>query len=107
MSVYLLIESRDPFEAAGTGDFASLAMSLARAGHRVTFFLVENGVLVARQGSRCDLDRLGGAGIDVFADEFALAERGIPPERRRAGVRPASLDLVVEHMANGHRTLWR
>ena len=69
MSVYLLIESRDRFEAAGTGDFAALALSLARAGHRVAFFLVENGVLVARQGSRC-------------------------------------LDLVVEHMANGHKTLW-
>ena len=81
-------------------------MSLARAGHRVAFFLVENGVLVARQGSRCDLDKLGSAGIDVLADEFALAERGIPPERRRAGVRSASLDLIVEHMANGHKTLW-
>ena len=106
MSMYLLIESRDPFEAAGTGDFASLAMSFGRAGHRVAFFLVENGVLVARQGSRCDLDKLGSAGIDVLADEFALAERGIPPERRRAGIRSASLDLIVEHMANGHKTLW-
>ena len=51
MSMYLLIESRDPFEAAGTGDFAALALSLAHAGHRVTFFLVENGVLVVREGS--------------------------------------------------------
>lgn len=106
MSMYLLIESRDPFEAAGTGDFAALALSLAHAGHRVTFFLVENGVLVVREGSRSDLDKLGSAGIDVFADEFALAERGIPPERRRAGIRSASLDLIVEHMANGYKTFW-
>ena len=52
MAKYLLIESRDPFDANDVANFCDLAEGLVRKGSEVTLFLVQNGVLQARQGSR-------------------------------------------------------
>ena len=52
MSKYLLIASRDPFESGDIGHYYDLAADLAKAGNEVMMFLVQNGVLPARRGSR-------------------------------------------------------
>jgi sulfur relay (sulfurtransferase) complex TusBCD TusD component (DsrE family) len=107
MSEYLLIESRDPFDSADVADFCELAESLSKAGHAVTVFLVQNGVLPARYGAKSGpLSLLAMNGVKVLADEFSLRERGISPNRLIPGVHAAPLDTVVDHLAGGCTALW-
>jgi sulfur transfer complex TusBCD TusB component (DsrH family) len=105
MSEYLLIESRDPFESNDVGYYYELAGGLAKAKDQVTVLLVQNGVLAARRGASAPgLRALVAAGVKVLADEFALAERGIT--RLADGVGSAPIDVVVDHLEAGHKTLW-
>jgi hypothetical protein len=108
MGSYLLVESRDPFESADVPYYYDLAADLARKGHAVTLFLVQNGVLPARAGSKSEeaVGRLAKAGIEVLADEFSLRERGIPHARLAAGVEAAPLDRVIELLGQGRKALW-
>ena len=107
MKKYLLIGSRDPFDSADVENFYVLAGGLAKSGNKVTLFLVQNGVLAARQGAKADgLAGAANEGVEVLADEFSLQERGISANRLIAGVEPAPLDTVVDRMADGSKTLW-
>ncbi len=107
MAKYLLIESRDPFDANDVANFCDLAEGLVREGSEVTLFLVQNGVLPARQGSRsAALAGVAAAGVEVLADDFSLRERGIPSDRLVSGVTPAALDVVVDQLAEGRKALW-
>jgi len=107
VSNYLLIESRDPFESNDVAYFYSLARDLAQAGHGVTLFLVQNGVLPARPCVHAEAVALvARAGVEVLADDFALRERGIPADRLAVGVKAASLEVVVDRLAAGHKALW-
>ena len=107
MQSYLFIESRDPFESNDVVFTCELAGGLAKAGHAVTVFLVQNGVLPARRGAKADdLRALVRSGVKVLADDFSLAERGVDPSRLAAGIEPAPIDVVVDHLAAGHKTLW-
>jgi len=71
----------------------------------VTMFLVQNGVLGARpsKGS-AGLSALARAGVKVLADDFALKERGVT--QLAEGVAAAPIDVVVDHLAAGHKTMW-
>ncbi len=107
MSKYLLIESRDPFESNDVAFSYDLASGLAKAGHEVTLYLVQNGVMPARRGARADgLGAVMRAGVRVLADDFSLGERGIDAGRLMAGIEPAPIDVAVDHLADGHKTLW-
>jgi sulfur relay (sulfurtransferase) complex TusBCD TusD component (DsrE family) len=107
MGQYLLIESRDPFDSGDAQNFYDLAAGLAKERHTVTLFLVQNGVLPARQGAKSDaLAALAGDGVEVLADEFSLQERGISSNRLVAGVKPAPLDVVIDQLADGRKALW-
>jgi predicted peroxiredoxin len=107
MAKYLLIESRDPFETADVGYYYELATGLAKEGHEVTLFLVQNGVLPARKSSKSEmLEAVAGAGVEVLADEFALRERGITEGRLASGVKAAPLDVVVDQLADGRKAMW-
>jgi hypothetical protein len=107
MSKYMLIESRDPFESNDVSFSYELAAGLVQAGHEVTMLLVQNGVFPARLGAKADgLAAVMKAGVKVLADDFSLGERGIAPSRLRAGVEPAPIDVAVDHLAAGHKTLW-
>jgi hypothetical protein len=105
MNEYLLIESRDPFESNDVAHYYDLACGLVEAGNRVTVMLVQNGVLAARAAAQAPgLRALITAGVKVLADDFALAERGI--KRLADGVQVASIELLVDHLEAGHKTLW-
>ena len=52
MAKYLLIESRDTFESKDVSRYYDLAKGLKQDGNDVTLFLVQNGVLAARQNAR-------------------------------------------------------
>jgi sulfur relay (sulfurtransferase) complex TusBCD TusD component (DsrE family) len=107
MASYLLIESRDPFDSNDVAFSYELATGLAKAGHEVTLFLVQNGVLPARHGAKADgLAAVVKAGIRVLADDFSLGERGIERARLAPGITPSPIDVVVDHLAAGHKTIW-
>jgi intracellular sulfur oxidation DsrE/DsrF family protein len=104
---YLFIESRDTFESNDVAHYLDLATELAAGGNAVTVFLVQNGVLTARRSSHAaKIEALTKAGVTVLADEFSLRERGIPADRLVSGVKPSPIDVVVDHLADGHKTLW-
>lgn len=107
MAQYLLIESRDPFDSNDVKSFYGLASGLAKDGHEVTLFLVQNGVLPVRQGAESDaLGGLAMGGVTVLADDFSLSERGIPHDRLASGVTAAPLEVVVDQLAEGRKALW-
>ena len=105
MTNYLFIESRgadarDAFDGA-------LAGALARDGAGVALLLLQNGAMSARRGARVpQLDELTAAGVLVFADEFALRERGIPRDRLRPGVEPVPIDIVIDRLLDGWHVIW-
>ncbi len=105
MSEYLLIESRDPFESNDVGFYYELARGLRESGNLVTLLLVQNGVLAARPSAQAPgLIAIANAGVKILADDFALKERGIT--KLRDGVQVAPIDVVVDHLEAGHKTLW-
>lgn len=107
MDSYLLLESRDPFESAEVPRHYDLAAGLAAAGKPVALFLVQNGVLAARQSPRSELlTRLSAAGVEVVADDFSLRERGIPSSRLAPGVTPVPLEKALDYLAEGRKALW-
>lgn len=107
MAEYVLIESRDSFEFANVGSYYRLAASLAKAGNRVTLFLVQNGVLPARIGARDGgLVEAAKSGVTILADEFLLRERAIGRDALLSEVKPTSLDFVVDRLEAGAKTMW-
>ena len=105
MAEYLLIESRDPFESNDVGYYYDLAVGLVESGNQVTLFLAQNGVLSARPSAHsAALSALARSGVKVLADKFSLQERGIA--KLAEGVTAAPIDVVVDHLAAGHKTLW-
>ena len=105
MPQYLLIESRDPFESNDVGYYYDLAKGLVEVGNQVTLFLAQNGVLSARPSAQsAALSALARNGVTVLADDFSLQERGIA--KLAEGVAAASIEVVVDHLAAGHKTLW-
>jgi sulfur relay (sulfurtransferase) complex TusBCD TusD component (DsrE family) len=105
MAEYLLIESRDPFESNDVGYYYGLASGLVEAGNQVTLFLIQNAVLAARPAAQTpQLRALIGSGLKVLADDFALKERGIA--KLLEGVQIAPIEIVVDHLEAGHKTLW-
>jgi sulfur transfer complex TusBCD TusB component (DsrH family) len=82
-----------------------LAQGLVESGNQVTLFLAQNGVLSARPSKHSAvLSALARSGVKVLADDFSLQERGIT--RLVDGVASASIEVVVDHLAAGHKTLW-
>src|SRR5262245_34510230 len=107
MAEYLFIESRSSAESGEVAGSYALAAALAASGAKVTIFLVQNGVLPARGGAAADgIDAATRAGVRVLADDFSLRERGIPADRLRARVAPAPLEVVVDGLAAGAKTVW-
>lgn len=107
MSNYVLIDSRGPLENPDTEYLPALAKSLAGAGHAVTVFLLQNGVLGARKGSRlaAHLDPLRKQKVTVLADDYSLKERAVP--NVIDGVRRSSVEELVRIiMDQPARVLW-
>ena len=105
MTDYLLIESRDLLESNDVAYYLDLAKGLVDAGNKVTVLLVQNAVFAARPAAKAPaLAALATAGVAILADDFALKERGIT--KLRDGVKAAPIDVVVDHLEAGHKTLW-
>ncbi len=106
MAKYLLIESRDQFDSSDES-YWQMALDLKRAGNEVTLFFVQNGVLSTRRGPKTEgLGKVKDAGVTILADDFSLKERGIAKDRMVDGVEVSPLDLVIDQMAEGAKTIW-
>lgn len=107
MHDYLFIESRDLFTDRSAAAEHAVLRSLAEAGDRVALYLVQNGVFGARRSAAEDLlAPLADGDIRILADDYSLRERAIAIDELRDGVRPASIDTVVDALEDGHRVVW-
>ena len=109
MSSYLFVESRDPFESRDVEEGYRLMTALAAQPIPVTLFLVQNGVLAARQGARVAQfpALVAHPGVTVLADTFALQERGLPPDALVPGVQASDIDTLVDLLiVDGQKAIW-
>lgn len=107
MAKYLFIESRDPFDSSDATSFAELVQGVAARGNETVLFLVQNGVIPARKGSRHGdkISQLLKNKVKVLADRFAVKERAIG--RLVEGVETASMDQFVKLlMEPGTKAIW-
>jgi sulfur transfer complex TusBCD TusB component (DsrH family) len=107
MAKYLLIESRDPFDSSDSEYFAELVQGIAKRGNEATLFLVQNGVLPARKGSKYNsvISDLIKNKVKVVADRFSLKERGI--RQLAEGVDTADADRLVDLLLEpGTKAIW-
>jgi len=107
MARYLIIESRDPFDSQDSGYFSELVQGIAGKGNETILFLVQNGVLPARKGSKHSdvISRLIKNKVQVLADGFSLRERAIknPVE----GVQVSDVERLVDFLLEpGTKTIW-
>jgi sulfur relay (sulfurtransferase) complex TusBCD TusD component (DsrE family) len=108
MSNYIFIETRDPFESRDAQFVEQTATALKQQGHEVTVFLVQNGVLASRRNARASyLHRLTDAGVNLLADDFSLCERGIQTAELHPGVRPSSIETLVDALVQENtKAIW-
>lgn len=107
MAKYLFIESRDPFDSADSQYFPDLVLGISARGNEATVFLVQNGVLPARKGSKHNelVSRLIQSKVKVLADGFSLRERAIG--NLLDGMEISDMDQLVELLLEpGTKTIW-
>lgn len=107
MGKYLFIESRDPFESHDSQALYDLAQGQAKEGNEVMVFLIQNGVLPARQGSQYAgrFAEPSQGNVEVLADDFSLKERAI--RRLVDGIKPSNVEELVDLMLiEGTKTIW-
>jgi sulfur relay (sulfurtransferase) complex TusBCD TusD component (DsrE family) len=105
---YVLVETRDPFESTDVSAMYELAEGLAGNGNKVSVFLAQNGVLPVRKtssGAR-RVTNLASR-VTVWADYFSLSERGIGVDELASGVAPASIESLVDLIAeDATKVIW-
>ena len=107
MAKYLFIESRDPFHSADSEYFAELVRGISGRGNEATLFLVQNGVLPLRSGSKHNetISRLVNGNVKVLADAFSLNERGI--NKLVDGVETSDISRLVDLLLEpGIKAIW-
>ena len=108
MRNYVIVETRDLLETRDADWSGALACALNRKKANATVFLAENGVLAARAAYDAPILRqLMKKGVSVFADRFALEERGMALHDLAKGVEPAEIGMIASEMRAGATVLWR
>lgn len=107
MARYLIIESSDPFDSQDSGYFSELVQGITGNGNKMILFLVQNGVLPVRKGSKHShaISRLIKNKVQVLADGFSLKERAIkgPVE----GVQVSDVESLVDFLLEpGTKSIW-
>jgi len=107
MAKYLFIESRDPFDSKDSEYFSELVQGISSRGNEATLFLVQNGVLPLRRGSKQNetISKFIEGKIKVLADGFSLRERAI--ENPVEGVEVADINRLVDLLFEpGTKAVW-
>ncbi len=93
--------SRDLTEYVN-GKYVPLVVEELRAkGHDVTLFLIENGVIAARDGSKAGkvLNGLSDKGARVYAEDVSCRARGV--QTLASGISFSNLDFLADSIAEG------
>jgi sulfur relay (sulfurtransferase) complex TusBCD TusD component (DsrE family) len=101
MKRFLVVGSRDLTEYVN-GEYVPLVVEGLRAkGHEVTLFLIENGVIAAREGSKAGqiLNGLSDKGARVYAEDVSCRARGV--RVLAPGVSFSNLDSLADSIAEG------
>lgn len=107
MTHYLILESRDPYDSADWVNIQQIVIDLKKNGNDVSLFLLQNGVLPARKGTEfekhfADLKTLE---VNIFADFFALQERGI--QELAKSVEKTNFDRLIQLcLTTNTKTIW-
>jgi hypothetical protein len=106
MAKYLLLESCGAASSNVVASCIDIATELMHAGHEVSVFLLDDGVVPACAGAPHD-PLLGAlvSGMEIWADERSLYERGFLPREVCRGVQVARIDLLVERLAGGWKAI--
>ena len=107
MTHYLILESRDPYDSADWANMQEIVVELKKNGNDVTLFLLQNGVLPIRKGTSFEkhFDNLKSLEIKIFADFFALQERGIKEIAK--SVEKSNLDRLIQLCLRPNtKTIW-
>lgn len=107
MARYLIVESRDPREYRGSAYILTLAGKLKDMGHDVTVYLIENGVLAAKNGSKAGkaLFDLSTRGVKLLAEDVSLKARGIGQIVQ--GVTTSTIDQLADLLVDGcDKVIW-
>ena len=109
MSKFLFVESKDPFDSNDTVQTFGLIKELQSQGHDLALFLVQNGVFCSRKTAKESLfsQLLGQERIEVYADDFALEERGIGEADIFSQIKVAPVESLVDLlMEDGRKAIW-
>lgn len=98
MGEYLLVDTEGTWAGPGCERFVEDGCGLAKAGHMVTLFLVENGITAAVAAASSAVAGLVSLGGRVWVDRFSLAQRGFTPEDLAPCVEPVAMDLVAQRL---------
>ena len=107
MSRYLIVDSRDIQEYTGGAYIMNLTGKLRQKKHDVTLFLIENGVLAARKGSRsaAKLGELSKGGTKVLAEDISCKARGVAV--LADGVASGTMDQLADLIVDGSdKVIW-
>ena len=101
MSNYVFIESRDPL-------VSEAAVELRKKGHTVTVFLVQNGVLAARNlAGESQVPAIVESGVTVLADDFSMQERGISMDECAPGLQAGTMDRLIDLIVQDNtKSVW-
>lgn len=104
---YVLIETAGPWRGPGCARFVSDAVNLCRAGHPVQLVLLQDGVAAAVPGAVGELDDVLEEGVEVWADDFSLAQRGLPVERLTPATRVVTMaEIATRILDPATRVVW-
>ncbi len=107
MSRYLIVDSRDLQEYASGSYILNLTNNLKKKKHDVTLFLIENGVVGARKGSKTapKLTELSKGGAKVLAEDVSCKARGVTT--LTDGVASATMDQLADLIVEGSdKVIW-
>jgi len=104
---HLLIETQGGWSGPMSDRFLRDAAVLARRGHRVWVFLVQDAVATAIPSAAAQLRELAGLGVELWADDFSVAQRALPPNGLDPVVTIVDMATVMERLLDGRtRVVW-
>lgn len=107
MARYLIVDSRDLTEYTSGKYIQKVAGKLKEDGNEVTLFLIENGVIAAREGGDIgkSLTDLSKRGTKIMADDISCKARGVA--QLAEGITQATVDQLADLITEGSdKVIW-